>query len=168
MTQKSIKVFINETYSKSPKNYFATNKTDVKHIDDIWSLDILDLRGYGPKNIRGYRYVSVIINNFSNFGWTVPSKNKNGLTKQDSFEIFLISSKRKPIIIQSDRCRELYNSIYQNFINNNKNKQYSRNTYLGAVFAECFNPTIRDLLKLPVFERGDANWIDVLPTITKQ
>ena len=28
--------------------------------------------------------------------------------------------------------------------------------------------TIRDLLKKIVFERGDANWIDILPTITKQ
>ena len=27
---------------------------------------------------------------------------------------------------------------------------------------------IRDLLKKIVFEHGDANWIDVLPTITKQ
>ena len=31
-----------------------------------------------------------------------------------------------------------------------------------------FNRTIRDLLKRPVFEQGDAKWIDILPTITKQ
>ena len=30
------------------------------------------------------------------------------------------------------------------------------------------NRTIRDLLKRPVFEKGDGNWIDVLQTITKQ
>ena len=29
MTQKSIKTFINEIYSKPPKKNFATNKTDV-------------------------------------------------------------------------------------------------------------------------------------------
>ena len=27
---------------------------------------------------------------------------------------------------------------------------------------------MRDLLKKPVFEKGDRNWIDILPTITKQ
>ena len=37
MTQKNIKVFINEIYSKSPKKNYATNKTDVYHNDDIWS-----------------------------------------------------------------------------------------------------------------------------------
>ena len=35
-------------------------------------------------------------------------------------------------------------------------------------FSERFNRTIRDLHKKPVIERGYANWIDVLPTITKQ
>ena len=39
---------------------------------------------------------------------------------------------------------------------------------MGAVFAERFNRTIRDLLERPVFGRGDANWIDVLSQITKQ
>ena len=47
-------------------------------------------------------------------------------------------------------------------------KLYSRNSSYGVVFAERFNRTIRDLLKKIVFEQGDAKWIDVLPTITKQ
>ena len=38
MTQKNIKIFINEIYSKPPRKNYATNKTDVYHIDDIWSL----------------------------------------------------------------------------------------------------------------------------------
>ena len=38
------KKFINEIYSKPPKKNYPTNKTDVYHIDDIWSLDILDLK----------------------------------------------------------------------------------------------------------------------------
>ena len=40
MTQKSVKRFITEIYSKPPKKNYATNKRDVYHIDDIWSLDI--------------------------------------------------------------------------------------------------------------------------------
>ena len=37
-----------------------------------------------------------------------------------------------------------------------------------VLFLQRFNRTIRDLLKKVVFEHGDANWIDILPTITKQ
>ena len=57
MTQKTIEIFINENYSKPPKNNYATNKTDVYFIDDIWILKILDPKDYGPENKRGYRYV---------------------------------------------------------------------------------------------------------------
>ena len=168
MTQKKIKIFINEVYSKPPRNYYPTNKTDVYHIDDTWSLDKLDLKDYGPKNNRGYRYVLVTIDNFSKFGWTIPLKNKNALTIKDSFENILKNSKRKPNLIETDRGKEFYNNIFQDFLNKNNIKLYSRNSSCGAVFAERFNRTIRDLLKKIVFEQGDANWIDILPTITKQ
>ena len=168
MTQKNIKIFINEIYSRGPKKNYVTNRTDVYYIDDIWSLDILDLKDCGSENNRGYRYVLVIIDIFSKYGWTVPIKNKNAQTIKDFFENILISSKRKPNLIETDRGKEFYNNIFQDFLNKNNIKHYSRNTYLGAVFAERFNKSIKDLLKRPVFEKGDGNWIDVLPTITKQ
>ena len=80
----------------------------------------------------------------------------------------MINSNRKPNLIESDRGKEFYNNIFQDFLNKNNIKLYSRNNSLGAVFAERFNRTIRDLLKKIVFEQGDAKWIDILPTITKQ
>ena len=80
----------------------------------------------------------------------------------------MIISKRKPNLIETDRGEEFYNNIFQDFLNKNNIKLYSRNTSLGAVFAERFNRTIRDLLKRPVFEKCDVNWIDILRTITKQ
>ena len=168
MTQKNNKIFINETYPKPPKKIYVTNKTDVYYIDDIWSLDILDLKNYGPENNRGHRYVLVIIDNSSKFGWTIPLKNKNAQTIKDSCENIIINSKRKPNLIESDRGKEFYNNIFQGFLNKNNIKLYSINSSYGAVFAERFNRTIRDLLKKIVFEQGVARWIDVLPTITKQ
>ena len=80
----------------------------------------------------------------------------------------MISSKRKPNLIESDRGKDFYNNFFQNFLNKNNIKIYSRSSSYGAVFADRFNRTIRDLLKKIVFERGDANWIDILPTIIKQ
>ena len=96
------------------------------------------------------------------------SKNKNAQKVKDSFENIIKSSKRKPILIESDRGKEFYSNIFQDFLNKNSIKLYSRNSSYGDVFAERFNKTIRDLLKRPVFENGDGNWIDILPTITKQ
>ena len=121
MSQINIKLFINEIYSKPPKKNYDTNKTDVYYIDDIWSLDILDLKDCGPENNRGYRYVLVTIDNFSKHGWTIPLKNKNAQTIKDSFENILITSKRKPNLIETDHGKEFYNNIFQDFLNK---KQY--------------------------------------------
>ena len=106
---------------------------------------MLDLKDYGPESNRGYRYVLNIIDIFSKYGWTVPLKNKNAQTIKDSFENILISSKRKPNLIESDRGKEFYNYIFQDFLNKNNIKFYSRKSSVGAVFAERFNRTIRDL-----------------------
>ena len=105
MTQEPPKIFIDEIHSKAPKKSYPTNKTDVFYIGIIWSLDILDLKDYGPENNRGYRYVLVIIDNFSKYGWTVSLKNKNARTKQEFFENISISSKRSPNLLERDRDR---------------------------------------------------------------
>ena len=104
---------------------YATNKTDVYHIDDIWSLDMIDLKDYGAETKRGYRYVLVIINNFSKIGWTVLLKNKNAQTIKESLENILISPKRKPNLIECDRGREFYKFIFHDFLIENNIKIYS-------------------------------------------
>ena len=56
MTQKTIlKNYKRITFQRTKKSY-ATNKTDVYRIDDVWSLVILDLKDYGLEKNRGYRY----------------------------------------------------------------------------------------------------------------
>ena len=92
---------------------------------------------------------------------------KKAQTIKDSFENILITSRRKPNFIETDRGKE-YNNIFQGILNENNIKTYSRNSSYCAVFAERFNRTIRDLLKRPVFEKEDGNWIDILPSKTKQ
>ena len=115
MTQKTIKVFINEIYSKPTKKNYATNKTDGYHIGDVWSLDILDLKKYGPENNGRYRYILVILDIFSKFGWTVRLKNKNAQTMKDSYEYIIISSERKPDSIETDRGKEFYKNFFSKF-----------------------------------------------------
>ena len=109
MTQKTIKISIDDFFSKSPEKNYPTVKTDVYHIDDIWSLDIVNLNDYGPKSLRGFKYVSVVIDTFSKFGWTVSLKNKVAQTITNSFQNFHITSRRKPLFYETDRGKEFYN-----------------------------------------------------------
>ena len=76
MKKNITKNFIDEIYSCPPKNNYPTNETKIESIDDTSSSDLLDMNDYGNRNNEGYRYISVVIDNFSKFGWTIPLKNK--------------------------------------------------------------------------------------------
>ena len=86
----------------------------------------------------------------------IPLKNRNAQTIKNSFENILITSKRKPNLIESDRGKEIYSSILQKLLDINNEKHYSTNSSLGAVFGERYNFTIRNVLEGPVFEKGDV------------
>ena len=111
MTRKTFKILVDEVYSKLPEKNYTTNKTDVYYIDDIRSLDILDFKDYGPENSRGSRYVLVVIDKFSKFGFTTASKNENAQTIKDFYEIILTSSNKKSKLVEIYRGKEFYNII---------------------------------------------------------
>ena len=168
MKKDLTKIFISEIYSKPTKKNFPTNKTIIKSIDDTWSSDLLDMNDYGIKNNKSYRYILVVIDNFSKLGWTIPLKNKFVQSITDAFSQVVKTSGRKPHLLETDDGKEYVNKIFNEFLNNNNIKRYSRKTTFGAVIAERFNKTIRNLLKKPVFEKGKADWLSDLPSVIKQ
>ena len=60
------------------------------------------MNDYGPKNNRGYRYILVVVDKFSKFGWTIPLKNKYAQSITDAFSQIVKSSKRKPYFLETD------------------------------------------------------------------
>ena len=140
----------------------------IKSIDDTWSSDLLDMNDYGIKNNKGYRYILVLVDNFSKFGWTIPLKNKYAQSIKDAFSQIIKISKRKPNLLETDDGKEYVKKTFNEFLNQHNIKRYSRNTALGAVIAERFNRTLRNLLKKPLFLAGNADWISELPSVIKQ
>ena len=111
-----IKISVDEIYSKPPIKNYPTNKIVYNHIDEIWSIDLSDMIDYKISNNKGYRYIFIIIDNYSKYLWSVPLRNKYSQTITNEFSNILTTSKRKTLKIQSDRGTEFYNSIFQNFL----------------------------------------------------
>ena len=151
------KIFIDEIYSSPPKKKYPTNKTVYNHIDEIWSIDLVDMIDYKTSNNKGFRYIFITIDNFSKYLWAIPSKNKYSQTITDEFSNILTKSKRSPLKIESDRGTEFYNSIFQNFLKSKNIHHYSRFTDKGPSIAERVIRTIRNFLKNPVFEKEMLN-----------
>ena len=162
-----IKNFFDEIYSKPPLRNYPTNKILFNHIDEIWSIDLADINDYKISNNKGYRYTFIVIDNFSKYLWAIPLKNKKSQTIPNEFPNILTTSKRKPLKIESDRGSEFYNSIFQNFLKTKNIHHYSRFTDKGPSIAERVIRTVRNLLKKPVFEKGNADWLSELPSFIK-
>ena len=168
MKKDLTKTFINEIYSKSPKKNYPTNKVKYNHIDEIWSIDLADMIDYKISNNKGFRYIFIVIDNFSKYLWAIPLKNKYSQTITNEFSNIITISKRKPLKIESDRGSEFYNSIFQNFLKSKSIHHYSRYTDKGPSIVERVIRTIRNLLKKPVFLAGNADWLSELPSVIKQ
>ena len=160
-----IQIFVDEIYSKPPNKNYPTNKIVYNHIDEIWSIDLADMVDYKVTNNKGFRYIFIVIDNFSKYLWAISLKNKyshKGILK------YFNNIKTKPLKIKSDRGTEFYNSNFQKFLKSKNIHHYSRYTDKGPSIAERVIRTLRNLLKKPVFEKGKASWIDALPSIIKQ
>ena len=161
-------MFIDEIYSTPPRKNYATNKLIYNHIDEIWSIDLADFSDYKTSNNKGFRYIFIIIDNFSKYLWAIPLRNKYSQTITDEFSNILTISKRSPLKMESDRGKEWYNLIFQNFLKSKNIHHYSRYTDKGPSIAERVIRTIRNLLKKPVFLAGNADWLSELPSVVKK
>ena len=168
MNRDLTKIFIDETYSKAPKKNYPANKIVYNHLDELWSIDLADRIDYKISNNKGFIHIFTIIDNFFKYLWPVLLKSKYGQTITKEFSNILTTSKRRPLKLESDRGSEWYISVFQNFLKVKNRHHFSRFTDEGPSMAERVIRTIGNLLKKPVFEKGNANWISELPTVIKQ
>ena len=123
---------------------------------------------YKISDNKGYRYIFIIIDNYSKYLWAIPLKNEYSKTITDEFSKNLTTSKRKPLKIESDRGAEFYNSIFQNFWRSKNIHHYSQFTDKGPSIAERVIRTNCNLLKKPVFLAGNADWLSEIPSVNEQ
>ena len=75
MKKDFTKMFIDEIYSTPPRKNYETNKIVYNHIDEIWSIDLAGMIDYKITTNKGFRYIFVLIDNYSKYLWAIPSKN---------------------------------------------------------------------------------------------
>ena len=61
----NIKIFVDEIYSKPSKKNYPTKKTFYNNIDEIWSIDLVDMIDYKISNDKQLTYKIILIDNFS-------------------------------------------------------------------------------------------------------
>jgi hypothetical protein len=87
------------TLHKPERKRFPSNPHSVTNID-VWEMDLADLSSLSKYNDK-YKYLLNVIDIFSRFSWSVPLKDKTGISITAVLKFWF--KHRKPITIQLDK-----------------------------------------------------------------
>ena len=86
--------------------HFRKRKVIANGIDEIWAVDLVDMQSFSKFN-DGIKYLLMVIDVFSKYGWIVPLKSKTGIDVADALN--KIFKERRCDRIWVDKGLEFYN-----------------------------------------------------------
>ena len=103
MKRPLTKIIIDELFSKPPNKKYETKKINCNHLDEIWTIDLIDVSDYKNSNNKGLRCSFAIIDDLYKHTWCIPLETKNAQTITDKISLFSTTSKIPPLKLESDR-----------------------------------------------------------------
>jgi hypothetical protein len=169
--KKDIAVWLSgqDTYTlhKSIRKNFDRNKYIVDNIDNIWQMDLNDMRKLSRHN-DGYNYILVVVDIFSKFVWAVCLKRKTPQEVCSAIKKILKKSGRKPFKVNSDKGMEFRGKYLQDFFKAEGIHFYTtQNPDTKASCVERVNRTLKTRMQKYLTFKNTNRYIDVLPKIVK-
>lgn len=159
MNMSSVKRdIVNEIYKYARKN-FPRRHVIQKDIDDLWQADLMDMQTIS-KNNSNFKYILVIIDTFSKYGWVIPLKQKNKENVTYAFSDLILQQQRCPKNLQTDMGTEFYNDKFKTFLKTHAINHYSTFSIKKASIVERFIRTIKTHLYKEFGIKGNYKWID--------
>ena len=132
---------------------FPKRKVISYGIDNIWAADLVEMGKFSKWN-KGIKYLLMVTDVFSKFGWIRPLKDKRGQTVADAFRsIFRERAKRakraparKPKMLWSDKGSEFFNAIMKDLLDKNGIKLYTTENEEKSSVVERWNRTMKERL----------------------
>ena len=112
---------------------------------------------------RGYKYLLMVLDLFSKYGWIVPLKTKTGLEVAKAFERIL--EKNKPKMLWVDKGKEYYNKNVLDLLAKDKITIYSTENEEKSSVCERWNRTIKDKMYKRFTMQNNTVYVDILPKI---
>ena len=141
------------------KRKFKKRRVIVRGIDKIWAADLADMTVLSKEN-EGYRFLLLVIDTFSKYGYLIPLKDKKGETVADALKD--IFKKRKPEKLWTDKGREFYNKDVKDLV-----ELYSTENEEKSSIAERWIRTIKEKMWKYFTDNNTYKYIDVLPDLVE-
>ena len=90
------------SYIKPIRRNFPKRRVIAHNVDDIWCSDLVDMQKLSKWN-KGYKYLLMVLDLFSKYGWIVPLKTKTGLEVSKAFESIFKRGKPKKLWVDKGK-----------------------------------------------------------------
>ena len=150
---------------KPVRRKFLKRKVFVKGIDDTWAADLVEMGSLSEWN-EGIRYLLMVIDVFSKYGWIRSLKNKRGETVANAF-VSIFSEGRTPKKLWINKGREFWNKNVEEVMNKFGVERYSTQNEEKSSVVERWNRTIKGRIWKMFSSRNEMIYVDKLEEILK-
>ena len=148
---------------KPVKRKFQKRKVFVKGIDDTWAADLVEMGNLSEWN-EGVRYLLMVIDVFSKFGWIQMLENKKGITVAEAFKK-IFKKGRKPKTLWVDKGKEFWNKEVKAVMDKKGIERYSTENEEKSAVVERWNRTIKERMWKMFSARNQMIYVDKLEDI---
>ena len=147
------------------RKHFTKRYVFVRNVDDIFGADLIDMQPLAKQN-KGFKYILMVEDIFSKYGWAVPLKTKTGVAVRDALKQIL--DQHVPKKLWSDAGREFYNKEVRSLLKKHDIMLYSTENDEKCSVVERWNRTIKTKLWKYFTANGTRKYIDILDALIEK
>ena len=132
--------------------------------DSIWAADLADLSKFSRSN-KGYRYLLLVIDVFTKYGYIRALKKKTAKETTEAFKDIFVTSKKSPKRVWVDKGTEFYNKRMQMLFDEYNVKIYSTENFLKSTIVERWIRTIKSIMWKYFSAARTRNYISIIDDI---
>ena len=146
-------------------HHLRRRKVIVNDIDEIWAADLVDMQSFSKFN-NGIKYLLMVIDVFSKYGWIVPLKSKTGVDVANALNK-IFSNRRSPGFASSERrCTKMWVDKGKEFYNKHVKalgiQLYSTENEEKSSVVERWNRTMKEKMFKYFSANNTKKYIDIL------
>ena len=122
---------------------FSKRSVISNGIDEILAADWVEMQKSSKWN-KGIKYLLMVIDGFSKYGWIKPLKDKKTETVSKAFDEIFKSSKRLPKMLWTDKGSEFISKHFKEFLKREGIKLYHTENEEKSSVVERWNKTMKN------------------------
>ena len=153
-----------EELHKPIKRQLKKRRVISYRVDGIWAADLIEMQKYSKWN-KGIKYLLMVIDIFSKYGWIAALKDKKTESVSLAFDHIFKKSKRKPEKLWTDKGSEFISKHFKDFLKKHDVMLYHTQNEEKSSVVERWNRTMKNKMWKMFTANNNSIYWDKLETL---